>query len=64
MKNADTTKHQGWLAGLQEYGSIEAWEAADEESFWEYIGYDKTGFTVYMPDGSKITERQDIGDGF
>ena len=64
MKAADTTKHQGWLAGLQEYGSIEAWEAADEESFWEYIGYDKTGFTVYMPDGSKITERQDIGDGF
>ena len=26
MKVADTTKHQGWLAGLQEYGSIEAWE--------------------------------------
>lgn len=64
MKAADTEKHQGWLAGLQEYGSADAWETADEETFWEYIGYDKTGFTVYMPDGSKITERQDIGDGF
>ena len=63
MKAADNEKHQGRLSGLQKYGSEDTWESVDEKTFWEYMGYEKTKFTVYMPDGSTITERQDIGDG-
>lgn len=28
------------------------------------MGYDKVKFTINMPDGQTITERQDAGDGY
>lgn len=63
MAEADKERYDGWKAGLAKYGSDEAWETEDKEGYYKYIGYDKTQFTINMPDGSKITERQDIGDG-
>lgn len=42
-------------------------EEADREWCWQHKHdelYSKVKFTVHMPDGSKLTERQDIGDGF
>ena len=63
MKQADTERHEGWKSGLEKYGNSKKWLAADEESYYTYIGYEKTKFTINFPDGRKITERQDIGDG-
>lgn len=63
MKEADKKRYDSKVDGRKKYGSDEAWKDADSESFWNSIGYDKVRFTVNMPDGSSITERQDIGDG-
>ena len=64
MADADKERHDGWKAGLEEYGNAEAWEMQDAESYYRYLGYDKTSFTVNLPNGDSITERQDIGDGY
>ncbi|MGN0678346.1 MAG: LPD25 domain-containing protein [Oscillospiraceae bacterium] len=64
MAIADKERHDGWRSGIEKYGSQEAWEEEDEESYYRYIGYDKTKFTVNLPNGDTITERQDIGDGY
>ena len=64
MREADMERHDGWQKGLETYGSNEAWREQDEEDYFRYLGYDKTEFTVNMPDGTTITERQDIGDGY
>lgn len=63
MKEADSERHDSWKNGIEEYGSAEAFEKNDEERYYQFLGYDKTKFTVNFPDGSTITERQDIGDG-
>ena len=64
MAEADSIRHGGKKEGLEKYGSYEAWEAQDEESFYKYAGYDKTKFIVNLPNGDSVTERQDIGDGY
>ena len=67
MKQADTE----WVEKRQQ--ELEAYNH-DEEAVWDaydrneidgiHLGYEKTDFTIYMPDGSTIHERQDIGDGY
>ncbi len=64
MKEADKERYSGKIAGLEKYGNYDNWEAQDEESYYRYAGYDKTKFTINFPNGSTITERQDIGDGY
>ena len=63
MREADKAKVEGWQQGIEKYGSAKSWEEQDEESYYNFLGYDKTQFTVNMPDGTSFTERQDIGDG-
>lgn len=63
MKRADID----WIAARKQerdsYG--EAYEAIKNgEIFGNHQGYAKTKFTVNLPNGDKITERQDIGDGY
>ena len=63
MKRADSE----WMAARKKerdsYG--EAYEAIKNgEIFGNHQGYAKTKFTVNLPNGDKITERQDIGDGY
>lgn len=64
MAQADEEKHNGWQAGLEKYGSPEAWEAQDKDGYYSHLGYDKTSYTINLPNGDSITERQDIGDGY
>lgn len=64
MAQADKEKQDGRRAGLEKYGSDEAWREQDIDGYYNYLGYDKTSFTVHLPNGDSITERQDIGDGF
>lgn len=64
MAKANKAKLDGRAAGIEKYGSEENWREQDEDSYFSHLGYDKTKFTVNFPDGSSITERQDIGDGY
>lgn len=64
MAKADKERSEGWKAGLEKYGSEENWQEQDEESYYKYLGYDKTRFTINFPNGETISERQDIGDGY
>ena len=63
MAEADRERHEGWHNGLAKYGSQDAWRDEDKEGYFKYLGYDKTSFTVSLPNGDSVTERQDIGDG-
>lgn len=65
MKQADEEHIAGKKAAIKHYGSEEEWYNANENNeFTQWYGYDKVKFTVNMPDGTKYTERQDIGDGY
>lgn len=64
MANADAERVNGWKNGLKKYGNENIWEYNDSESYYKYIGYDKTRFTINFPNGETISERQDIGDGY
>ncbi|MBQ7009001.1 MAG: hypothetical protein IJN05_07275 [Ruminococcus sp.] len=64
MAAADSEKTEGWENGIEEYGSAEAFEQMDKERYYKYLGYEKTRFTINFPNGTTISERQDIGDGF
>ena len=64
MREADKTKVENWQHGIEKYGSEESWKEQDEDEYYSCLGYDKTKFTVNMPDGTSVTERQDIGDGY
>lgn len=70
MKKADDKRVAGKNAAIKYYGSERAWMEAEgrkvskTDKFGDYFGYDKTSFTVNMPDGTSFTERQDIGDGY
>lgn len=64
MANADAERVNGWKNGLKKYGNENIWEYNDSESYYKYIGYDKTSFTINFPNGETISERQDIGDGY
>ena len=63
MRKADEDFVSGRETIEQKYGSLEnAFDAGYEEAF-QYAGYNKTKFTLLLPDGRTFTERQDIGDG-
>ena len=67
MKQADAEwveKRQQELAAYS--GNEEAvWDAYDRKEIDSiHLGYEKTSFTIHMPDGTTIEERQDIGDGY
>ncbi|WP_459702454.1 YodL domain-containing protein [Agathobaculum butyriciproducens] len=63
MKKADEDFVSGRENIEQKYGSLEnAFDAGYEEAY-QYAGYNKTKFTLLLPDGRTFTERQDIGDG-
>lgn len=65
MKNADDEWVEQRQLEIEEYGSEEAvFEAYRNGKINDvHIGYAKTKFTINMPNGTKYTERQDIGDG-
>lgn len=63
MRKADEDFVAGRETIEQKYGSLEnAFDAGYEEAY-QYAGYNKTKFTLLLPDGRTFTERQDIGDG-
>lgn len=63
MRKADEDFVSGRENIEQKYGSLEnAFNAGYEEAY-QYAGYNKTKFTLLLPDGRTFTERQDIGDG-
>ena len=63
MRKADEDFVSGRENIEQKYGSLEnAFNAGYEEAY-QYAGYNKTKFTLLLPDGRIFTERQDIGDG-
>lgn len=64
MANADAERVNGWKNGLKKHGNENIWEYNDPESYYKYIGYDKTSFTINFPNWETISERQDIGDGY
>ncbi len=63
MKQADDEYVAGKNAAMQKYGTWQQWYDADDPYFARFLGYDKTKFTLILPDGRTFTERQDIGDG-
>lgn len=65
MEQADSEMVAGAKAAIEKYGSAKAWyEAGADDEFSQFMGYDKVKFTINMPDGQTITERQDAGDGY
>lgn len=65
MEQADSEMVAGAKAAIEKYGSAKAWYEADaDDEFSQFMGYDKVKFTINMPDGQTITERQDAGDGY
>lgn len=63
MKQADDEYVAGKAAAMEKYGTWEKWYEADDLEYARFLGYDKTKFTLVLPDGRSFTERQDIGDG-
>lgn len=61
MKKSDSEWLENRQKEIEQYGGREAAANADNTL---YQGYLKTKFTINMPDGSRITERQDIGVGY
>ena len=67
MKQADTEWVEKRQQELETYNHDEeaVWDAYDRNEIdGIHLGYEKSDFTIYMPDGSTIHERQDIGDGY
>jgi N12 class adenine-specific DNA methylase len=65
MEQADSEMVAEAKAAIEKYGSAKAWYEADaDDEFSQFMGYDKVKFTINMPDGQTITERQDAGDGY
>lgn len=63
MKQADDEYVAGKTAAMEKYGTFQAWDDANDPEYARFLGYEKVKFTLIMPDGRTITERQDIGDG-
>lgn len=65
MKNADDEWVEQRQLEIEEYGSenavTEAYRNGELDNI--HLGYEKTKFIINMPNGTKYTERQDIGDG-
>lgn len=65
MKKADEAKIAGRKSAIEHYGSQKNWYNSNtRDEFTQFLGYDKTSFTINLPDGKTLNERQDIGDGF
>lgn len=68
IREADKKHTDGRKEALRFCGSEDAWNEAEifgkDDKFKDFIGYNKVYFTVNMPNGSKITVRQDIGDDY
>lgn len=65
MSEADNERVAGEARAVEKYGSRSAWYESDvQDEFSRFKGYDKVKFTVNLPNGASITERQDIGDGY
>ena len=65
MSEADNERVAGEARAVEKYGSRGAWYESDvQDEFSRFKGYDKVKFTVNFPNGTSITERQDIGDGY
>lgn len=63
MRNANALHIDGEAKAIAHYGSKEEWYNSNvRDEFTQFIGYDKTKFTINFPNGHKVTERQDIGD--
>ena len=60
MEKADREWKENRQKEIDKYGSVS--KALDSGNA-HHQGYGKTKFTINMPDGTKYTERQDIGDG-
>lgn len=65
MKSADDEWVEQRQLEIEEYGSENAVAEAYRNSELDdvHLGYAKTKFIINMPDGTRYTERQDIGDG-
>mgnify|MGYP003369775464 CR=1 FL=1 len=65
MKNADDEWVEQRQLEIEEYGSenavTEAYRNGELDNI--HLGYEKTKFIINMPNGTKYTERHDIGDG-
>lgn len=65
MKNADDEWVEQRQLEIEEYGSenavTEAYRNGELDNI--HLGYEKTKFIINMPNGTKYTEQQDIGDG-
>ena len=65
MKNADDEWVEQRQLEIEEYGSenavAEAYRNGELDNI--HLGYEKTKFIINMPNGTKYTERQNIGDG-
>lgn len=65
MKNADDEWVEQRQLEIEEYGSenavTEAYKNGELDNI--HLGYEKTKFIINMPNGTKYTERQNIGDG-
>lgn len=65
MKNADDEWVEQRQLEIEEYGSenavAEAYRNGELDNI--HLGYEKTKFIINMPNGTKYTERRDIGDG-
>lgn len=65
MKNADDEWVEQRQLEIEEYGSenavTEAYRNGELDNI--HLGYEKTKFIINMPNGTKYTERQNIGDG-
>ena len=64
MREADENFVSTREAIEREYGSLQNACHSGYDTAYKYSGYDKTMFTILMPDGKAYTERQDIGDGY
>ena len=64
MSDADRQKVEGYKKHMEAYGNADLWLESDKDSYYNFIGYDKTKFTINLPNGKSLTERQDIGDGY
>lgn len=65
MKSADDEWVEQRQLEIEEYGSENAVAEAYRNGELDdvHLGYAKTKFIINMPDGTRYTERQDIGDG-
>ena len=67
MEKADLEHKAGHEAGMEHYGDFEDYRAAANDQNAPYAAfvspYEKTKFTIHIPNIGSYTDRHDIGDG-